>query len=574
MKRAVYTCRVFNGKRHRFRNQCKQMEEFILKIRIVWIATFAAAMLSWTSTTVHAQEPQALIPGLNVERTLGPKENHVYTITLQEGTAIIGEADQHGIDLVIDIFGPDAKLIRTVDSSDGTEGLEPIDLTAFKTGLYRLVIHTNVEKADPGKYLIKIDRILTVDENGQRMAEKNYPLPLQSLWRSYLTDPNAVKTFIANRKGKGPIIEPVPGDSKNVSVIYLYYGDENTELVRTSGGPHAAVGGILMRRFMRTPLFFAEETVPNDARYRYNFAAIEKRFVGPAGSVQIRDDVFPVDALNPETFGGLSVLTMPKAPAQPYVVKKGSEPHGKLTTTTLKSLALKGDRPLTIYTPPGYDGTKACDLLIVFDGVTYGEGPDSFVPTPTILDNLIAAKKINPTVSVLVPNIAGQRIRDLGGYPPFADFIANELVPWARKTYLIVSGPGHVVVAGSSRGALCASYCAFRHPETIGNVLSQSGSYWVTKETENSPPYPLTEDTGDLIRDLRDSKRLPIKFYIEIGRFDDSGRMLATNRELRDLLLIKGYEVTYKEFDSGHDFIWWRGSLADGLIALIGRRGD
>ena len=123
------------------------MEEFILKIRIVWIATFAAAMLSWTSTTVHAQEPQALIPGLNVERTLGPKENHVYTITLQEGTAIIGEADQHGIDLVIDIFGPDAKLIRSVDSSDGTEGLEPIDLTAFKTGLYRLVIHTNVEKA-------------------------------------------------------------------------------------------------------------------------------------------------------------------------------------------------------------------------------------------------------------------------------------------------------------------------------------------------------------------------------------------------------------------------------------------
>jgi hypothetical protein len=41
----------------------------------------------------------------------------------------------------------------------------------------------------------------------------------------------------------------------------------------------------------------------------------------------------------------------------------------------------------------------------------------------------------------------------------------------------------------------------------------------------------------------------------------------------RDVLLVKGYEVTYKEFDSGHDYIWRRGSLADGLIPLIGRKG-
>src|SRR5258708_177119 len=117
------------------------------------------------------QEAQPLITGLDHERTLSPGENHVYTVTLQEGAGVLGEADQHGIDLVIDIFGPDGKLIRTVDSPNGTEGPEPIDLTAFQTGLYKLVIHTLDEKAMPGKYVMKIDRVFTTGENAQRMAQ-------------------------------------------------------------------------------------------------------------------------------------------------------------------------------------------------------------------------------------------------------------------------------------------------------------------------------------------------------------------------------------------------------------------
>jgi len=112
------------------------------------------------------------------------------------------------------------------------------------------------------------------------------------------------------------------------------------------------------------------------------------------------------------------------------------------------------------------------------------------------------------------------------------------------------------------------------HSDVIGNVLSQSGSYWITKDWETPPPWPLTEDTGDLVGEFRKSNRLPIRFYISVGRFESPGRMLGTNRELRDVLLLKGYQVTYQEFDGGHDSIWWRGALADGLIALIGRKAN
>jgi enterochelin esterase-like enzyme len=70
-----------------------------------------------------------------------------------------------------------------------------------------------------------------------------------------------------------------------------------------------------------------------------------------------------------------------------------------------------------------------------------------------------------------------------------------------------------------------------------------------------------------LVLSFRNSPRLPIKFYMEVGRFDS---LLDINRELRDVLVLKGYPVVYREFDGGHDYYYWRGSLADGLIALLG----
>jgi enterochelin esterase-like enzyme len=58
---------------------------------------------------------------------------------------------------------------------------------------------------------------------------------------------------------------------------------------------------------------------------------------------------------------------------------------------------------------------------------------------------------------------------------------------------------------------------------------------------------------------------------MEVGRFDG---LVFINRELRDILLVKGYPVTYREFYGGHDYFYWRGSLADGLIALLGQNAN
>jgi enterochelin esterase family protein len=73
------------------------------------------------------------------------------------------------------------------------------------------------------------------------------------------------------------------------------------------------------------------------------------------------------------------------------------------------------------------------------------------------------------------------------------------------------------------------------------------------------------------------SSKLSLKFYMDAGTFeaDTSGQgdgILEPSRHLRDVLMAKGYEVHYRQFVGGHDGLIWRGTLADGLIALIGIR--
>ena len=73
------------------------------------------------------------------------------------------------------------------------------------------------------------------------------------------------------------------------------------------------------------------------------------------------------------------------------------------------------------------------------------------------------------------------------------------------------------------------------------------------------------------------SSKLPVRFYLAAGTFEIDregvgGGILETTRNLRDVLRAKGYEVQYQQFVGGHDGLSWRGTLADGLIALLGSR--
>lgn len=207
--------------------------------------------------------------------------------------------------------------------------------------------------------------------------------------------------------------------------------------------------------------------------------------------------------------------------------------------------------------------SNAYPSIYLFDG----EDTDGLVFASWTFENLIAGKKIPPVVVRIVnPNQAARTL--LAGHDSFFNFLSEELVPYVRANYNVSAKPGKTAISGYSLGGLAAAYAGLRHSDKFGLILSQSGSYWY------EPTRDETAEPNWLAQKFIAGPKLPLRFYLDAGLFevDLSGKgsgILLPNRHFRDVLRAKGYEVTYQEFPGGHDYINWRGTLADGLVALF-----
>jgi enterochelin esterase-like enzyme len=277
---------------------------------------------------------------------------------------------------------------------------------------------------------------------------------------------------------------------------------------------------------------------------------------------RVRDlSAFERDPLNPrhlaEHFS--SYVELPAAPAE-FIVPVVQGKRGNLVQATITTGVSRHDREVWVYTPAGFNpGRDRYPLLLLFDGIRY---TSSTSPANVILDNLIADKRIPPLVAILVSNT--NRTVDLSCSADFADFIARELVPWAREKYHATADPDKTVVAGSSIGGLAASFAGLTHPEVFGNVLSLSGSYWWNPKDDSKPEW--------LTRQFAQAPKLPLRFFVSVGSMELKDRQVDTNRRFRDLLTAKGYRLSYREFNGGHGYLSWRESLAEGLSYLFGDR--
>jgi enterochelin esterase-like enzyme len=345
-----------------------------------------------------------------------------------------------------------------------------------------------------------------------------------------------------------PLVEPVPGDDHRSLVTFLWRGDSLTHnVVVITPLTLIDLSGSVMERLARSNVWYRSILLPNDARFTYRFAPNDN-LVPFAQDTNIfaRFATMRRDPGNPKVFdnapfGSMSILELPNAPSDELVYPGKNAARGVVTEHELVSAALGTKRKIWIYTPASYSPAVRGQypLLIVMDGESY----QTLVPTPTILDNLIARGAVPPLVAVFVDNPAESRERDLNCNARWDEFLAAELVPWVQARYRVARDSRHHVVAGSSLGGLAAACAALRNPRVFGQVIAQSGSFY------RAPKGELPEWVA---RHLASTRRLPIRFALSIGRFETADipsrdpSMLTASRHLRDVLLARGYDVTLR----------------------------
>jgi enterochelin esterase family protein len=324
-----------------------------------------------------------------------------------------------------------------------------------------------------------------------------------------------------------------------------------------------------MSRVPETDLWVGSSVFPSDLRTTYCFEkdgaqqspqslnADGPAFVDPLNPVLVH---FPADPDDPDdTQSWKSILTLPDAPPEPWL-RPPARP-GSVTPATLWSSVLGRQKSVAVYRPHGVS-TAGLPVLVVFDGFLTRRA----MRIPDILDNLLEAGEILPFVGLFVSNLEATRDDELSPAPSLGAFVAGELLPWARTT--LGAGERGNIVAGVSRGGLAAAYLGLHHPSSFGAVIAHSGSFWW--------PSPDVGEPGWLIRSALRKPPSGVHFYLDVGTLETrpgpSGAptQLFANRAMRDALRDRGNRVTYTEYTGAHDYINWRRTFADAMIAVAG----
>lgn len=430
---------------------------------------------------------------------------------------------------------------------------------------------TGNAQTDSGPLLIRSPRLLALEkqlESGDKGA-------LDSFWRE------------ESRQGT-PLVETLPGDPHHVLVTFLWRGTAGTRnVVLFSPIPGAvdATGTFSHQQVLNdelillpgTNVWFKTYRLRDDGRFTY--------YLSPNDSMlrwqqrkQADWDRLQADPFNPHHFVireethdyVRSVVELPGATPVPWLAARPDVPQGRTEVFHLESKSLGNERQIWVYTPPGYrTDAEPYRLLVLFDGWEYSQ----VIPTQTILENLLADGRIDPLVVVMVEQ--KNRILELGCSEPFNTFLVEELIPWVRQHYHVVTDPAQTIVGGLSRGGLAAACAGLRHPGVFGVVLSESGYFsWDPEEDRSTDEESLKFEW--MIRQFAVERKLPLRFYLVVGLFErdhefpDAPSLLQASRHMRDVLLAKGYAVGYEEVVSGHELYAFSAALPEALQSVAG----
>ena len=285
-------------------------------------------------------------------------------------------------------------------------------------------------------------------------------------------------------------------------------------------------------------------TVPRDAYVEY-------AFYEPFTQEKI------LDPLNKRTVSnGMgsrnNFFYMPDATPSSLFMRRADVRTGTITRHRVEAGFLQddGERDVYLYKPAV---GSAVPLLVVYDGQDYLKR----ARLATIVDNLIADKRIRPIAMAFLQNSRSRRNVEYLCSDATITWLEDEILPLARnhlRLLNISNHPGAYGILGASAGGLMSMYTGLRMPEIFGKVLCQAGVFsWQERDFA----------AVDLVRY---GQGRDLQIWMDVGTLDE---LLEDNRRMIAILDKRQYNVTYCEFSAGHNYTAWRDDVWRGLEALF-----
>ena len=211
-------------------------------------------------------------------------------------------------------------------------------------------------------------------------------------------------------------------------------------------------------------------------------------------------------------------------------------------------------RNIGVYVPAQYKEGVEAPFMVVHDG------PGAAGGYKTILDNLIAQKRIPPIILISVANGGGdaqghergKEYDNMNG--DFATYIEDEVLPRVEKNckVTLTKDPDGRAAMGSSSGGSAALIMAWFRTDLYHRVLTTSGTF-VNQAWPFDAKYPDGAWGFHETLIAKESKK-PLRVFLSVGdkdllnpniMRDDMHDWVEANHRMAKVLKDKGYEYQY-----------------------------
>jgi enterochelin esterase-like enzyme len=266
-----------------------------------------------------------------------------------------------------------------------------------------------------------------------------------------------------------------------------------------------------------------------------------------------------------------SMFQVPADKPMPYDIQP--VPHGTVHVNTYLSKSVGANRRIYVYTPPGYEKSKAkYPVLYLLHGS--GDIEESWFSVGRanfILDNLIAAGRAKPMIvvqpygrptqavsygpSTAQPQAAGAPGQ--GNTNAYENDVLKDVIPFVEALYRVSIKPDDRAIAGLSMGGGQALQIGMSHLDTFHTI----GAFSAAARGQN-----MEEQYKDFFASsAATNKRLKL-FYIACGKTDS---LFASSQALNDTLTKREIKHVFVPSEEGHVWRNWRNYLADFVPQLF-----